>query len=157
MSYDIKSSKNYDSGIFHPKLLAQPQKTIPSSSTLLCYAVNLQFFQWTWLLIFNLPTPTPRAFTRKAAAKLKQLQQSTKQKIKKFLDGWSFQFLTSWEVNIINMLAIKKGNANLQPLFHNTQNCLFQVQKSSYNVRNNPTKWEGKFNTKVRDKSKKSK
>jgi hypothetical protein len=33
---------------------------------------------------FNLPTSTPQGLTLKAAAKLKQLQQSTKQKIKKF-------------------------------------------------------------------------
>ena len=31
---------------------------------------------------------TPQIFTRKAAAKLKQLQQSTKQKIKKFFAGF---------------------------------------------------------------------
>jgi hypothetical protein len=38
-------------------------------------------------LIFNLPTSILPGFTRKAAAKLKQLQQSTKQKIKKYFVG----------------------------------------------------------------------
>ena len=50
----------------------------------------------------------------------------------------------------------KKKECKFTTLFQNTSIYSIQALKSSYNVRNNPTKWEGKFNTKVLEKTKKT-